>query len=55
MKGTGLMRAADALGDEPVAAPAARRSWLRFIAQDKKALVGLIVLVTLAAAAILAP
>jgi peptide/nickel transport system permease protein len=55
MKSTGLMRAGDALGDEPVAAPAARRSWLRFIAQDKKALVGLIVLVTLAAAAILAP
>jgi peptide/nickel transport system permease protein len=49
-----LARAADAGSSEP-AAPAPRLAWLRYVARDQKALAGLIVLVVLAAAAILAP
>jgi peptide/nickel transport system permease protein len=49
-----LVRAADAGSGEP-AAPAPRLAWLRYVARDRKALAGLIVLVVLAAAAILAP
>jgi peptide/nickel transport system permease protein len=48
------MRATATL-DEHVEPPARRGAWLRFIARDKKALAGLIVLAVLAAAAILAP
>jgi peptide/nickel transport system permease protein len=55
MKTTGLMGAAAAVEAGPAEAPRPRLSWLRFIARDKKALAGLIVLVALAAAAILAP
>jgi peptide/nickel transport system permease protein len=50
-----LIRTASALEDEAAAPPARRGSWLRFIARDKKALIGLIVLALLALAAILAP
>jgi peptide/nickel transport system permease protein len=49
-----LARAADAGSSEP-AAPAPRLAWLRYVARDQKALAGLIVLVVLTAAAILAP
>ena len=42
--------------DDEAGDPAPRRgSWLRFIARDKKALVGLIVLGVLTVAAVLAP
>ncbi|MGH6943866.1 MAG: ABC transporter permease, partial [Geminicoccaceae bacterium] len=50
-----LVRATDALESEPAEAPAPRFAWLRQIARDKKALLGLIVLLVLTAAAILAP
>jgi peptide/nickel transport system permease protein len=52
MERADLIRAAPALGD---AAPVRRGSWLRFVAQDKKALAGLIVLAVLTVAAVLAP
>jgi peptide/nickel transport system permease protein len=55
MKSTGLMGAAAAVADAPAEAPRPRLAWLRFIARDHKALAGLIVLVALTAAAILAP
>ena len=55
MERADLIRAAPALEDEAGAPPARRTSWLRFIARDKKALAGLIVLAVLAAAAVLAP
>jgi peptide/nickel transport system permease protein len=53
------MERADLIGaalQDPAAVPPARRtSWLRFLARDKKALAGLIVLTVMALAAILAP
>jgi peptide/nickel transport system permease protein len=55
MERADLIGAAAALEDEAGGAPARRTSWLRFIARDKKALAGLIVLAVLAAAAVLAP
>ncbi len=55
MERADLIRAAPTLADEAGAAPARRSSWLRFVARDKKALAGLIVLAVLAAAAVLAP
>ncbi len=55
MERADLITAAAALEDDAGVPPARRTSWLRFIAQDKKALAGLIVLVVLAAAAVLAP
>jgi peptide/nickel transport system permease protein len=55
MERADLIEAAAALEDEAGGAPARRTSWLRFIARDKKALAGLIVLAVLAAAAVLAP
>ncbi len=54
MERADLIRAAPRSRTRP--APAVRRgSWLRFVAQDKKALAGLIVLVVLSVAAVLAP
>ncbi len=47
--------ASAAFEDEPGLAPVRRGAWLRFIARDKKALAGLIVLTVLALAALLAP
>jgi peptide/nickel transport system permease protein len=47
--------AAASFEDEADRAPIRRGAWLRFIARDKKALVGLIVLTVLALAAIFAP
>jgi peptide/nickel transport system permease protein len=55
MERTDLIRAAPAREDEPGIAPVRRGAWLRFIARDKKALAGLIVLTVLTAAAVLAP
>jgi peptide/nickel transport system permease protein len=49
------MIAATSLDDEVDAPPRPAMAWLRFIARDKKALVGLIVLVVLAVAGLLAP
>jgi len=55
MERADLIRAAPTLEDGAGAPPARRTSWLRFIARDKKALAGLIVLTVLAVAAVLAP
>jgi peptide/nickel transport system permease protein len=55
MQRADLIGAASALADEAGLPPARRGSWLRFIARDKKALAGLIVLAALTLAAILAP
>jgi peptide/nickel transport system permease protein len=49
------MIAATSLDEEVDAPPRPAMAWLRFIARDKKALVGLIVLVVLAVAGLLAP
>jgi peptide/nickel transport system permease protein len=46
---------ADLLDDEAVPPPAGRGLWLRYIARDKKALCGLVILTLLALAALLAP
>jgi peptide/nickel transport system permease protein len=55
MERADLIRAVPAAEDEAGAPPARRGAWLRFIARDKKALAGLIVLVVLSLAAVLAP
>ena len=49
------MRAAETFDDDALAAPAGRQHWLRTLVRDRKALLGLIVLVTLSLAALLAP
>src|ERR687891_490446 len=54
MERSDLIRAAP-FEDQADLPPARRGAWLRFIARDKKALVGLIVLTVLTLAAILAP
>jgi peptide/nickel transport system permease protein len=46
---------ADLLDDEAVPPPAGRGLWLRYLARDKKALAGLLVLTLLTLAALLAP
>jgi peptide/nickel transport system permease protein len=46
---------ADLLDDEALPAPAGHRLWLRYLARDKKALAGLLVLTLLTLAALLAP
>jgi hypothetical protein len=54
MERSDLIRAAAALDDETCDQPPRRGGWLRFIARDKKALAGLIVLTVLSVAALLA-
>jgi len=49
------MELAEAIAAEGRAAPPRGWAWLRYVARDKKALVGLVVLVLLALAALLAP
>ena len=49
------MRALETLDDDALAAPARRQHWLRTLVRDRKALLGLIVLVVLSLAALLAP
>jgi len=55
MQRADLAAPAGALEAETELSPARRFSWLRFVARDRKALVGLIVLAVLSVAAILAP
>jgi peptide/nickel transport system permease protein len=55
MERSDLIRAAAALDDEAGDPQPRRGGWLRFIARDKKALAGLIVLTVLSVAALLAP
>jgi peptide/nickel transport system permease protein len=49
------LRAAETLDDDALAAPARRPHWLRTLARDRKALVGLVVLGAMTLAALLAP
>ena len=49
------MDVAESLAHDDAEPPRQRWRWLRFIARDKKALVGLILLTVMLAAAILAP
>ncbi len=55
MERSDLIRATPALADQAAVAAARRGAWLRFIARDKKALAGLVVLAALTGAAVLAP
>jgi len=55
MERADLVATAGALEAETEVPPARRASWLRFVARDRKALIGLIVLAVLTVAAVLAP